>query len=96
MFLAAPRATFTPLSNTSNFPRASYLIKRLIDLLQVWVILVEMFMKFLQYWLIMKRNKLFTTNLSKEDKNQRIVYTRCQELQNVPNRWTTVEEAGIQ
>ena len=82
MFLAAPRATFTHLSNTSNFPRASYLIKRLIDLLQVWVILVEMFMKFLQYWLIMKRNKLFTTNLSKEDKNQRILYYTTQDAKN--------------
>ena len=82
MFLAAPRATFTHLSNTSNFPRASYLIKRLIDLLQVWVILVEMFMKFLQYWLIMKRNELFTTNLSKEDKNQRIVYYTTQDAKN--------------
>jgi len=82
MFLAAPRATFTPLSNTSNFPRASYLIKRLIDLLQVWVILVEMFMKFLQYWLIMKRNKLFTTNLSKEDKNQKIVYYTTPDAKN--------------
>ena len=59
-----------------------WLIKRLIDLLQVWVILVEMFMKFLQYWLIMKRNKLFTTNLSKEDKNQRIVYYTTQDAKN--------------